>query len=140
MPSTVLVADRPAGFIEDYRDFLASKGHKVFTAATLDEIENLLRKNSFEVAFISSNLLHNMDLQFLRNLRRRFSDCKFVLITPDFNAEIFLEAMHCSVFHECLLAPLNLPLLENVIQSLTQPVDEGTRIYIQPRNETLSKV
>lgn len=121
MSSTILIADRSYRIAGGYRDFLTSKGHKVFVVETLEAMASLFDKMPFSVTLISSDLVDDPGSPFLRLIKREHVDCKFVLIAEEFNAEIFIKAMHCSVFHECLVAPLDLTLLGKVVQNLTRP-------------------
>jgi DNA-binding NtrC family response regulator len=124
MSSTILIADSPSNMAEEYKNFLTGKGHKVFVAETLEEMASLFDRTPFSMALISSALVEDPDSPFLRLIKREHVDCKFVLISEEFNAEIFIKTMHCSVFHECLVAPLDFSLLEKVVQSLTRPEKE----------------
>ncbi len=124
MTSTILIADKPSYRLEDYKNFLTRKGHKVFLASSFEEMATLYESTTFGLLFLGSALVDDLDSPFLRAIKKDHRDCKFVLITNDLNAEIFLNALHCCVFHECLLGPLDLTLLEKVVDDLTQPKKE----------------
>lgn len=124
MTSTILIADKPSCRLEDYRNFLMSKGHKVFLASSFEEMATLFESTTFAMLFLGSALVDDLDSPFLRAIKKDHRDCKFVLITDDLNAEIFINALHCSVFHECLVGPLDLTLMEKVINNLTRPKEE----------------
>lgn len=126
MSSAILIADKPSEHIETYRRFLARKGHRVFTAVTLDDAAILLDKTPCSVAIIGSALVDDPDSLLLQAMKKNSRGCKFVLLTPFFDAEVFLNVLHGSIFHECLVSPLELSLLGDVIHHLIY-LDEEAR-------------
>ena len=139
MSSAVLIADKPSEHTETYRRFLAREGHRVFTAATLDDAAILLDKTPCSVAIIGSALVDDPDSLLLQTMKKNSRGCKFVLLTPFFDAEVFLNVLHGSVFHECLVSPLELSLLGDVIHHLIY-LDEEARGKIYELTSSLDIV
>ena len=124
MPTAILIVDKPSQCVETYQEFFVKKGYSVFTAATLESAEVLLGTTPCSLAFISSDLVNDLDSRILHSLKKSDKNCKFVLMTASFDAEVFLRVLHGSIFHECLNSPLDLSLLDDIVYHLIHLDDD----------------
>lgn len=117
MSKKILIADAPSQCIQNYTLFLARQGYEVITATTLDRAEDLIGGEDFSVVFIGHDLLGDLASPRLRKMKKNRQNCKFVLLTGSIDVETFITALN-GIFHECLVNPLSLVVLRDVIHDL----------------------
>lgn len=117
--ASILIVDDESSQREILAGYLRKKGHKVFTADSVDNALELYKKNTIDIIFTDLKMHPKTGIDLLREIKQLNSNAFIIIITAFGTIEGAVKAMREGAY-DYLTKPINLDELDLLIQRIKE--------------------